>query len=282
MESERQKKHKVPFFSSLQVKYAMSYLVIFAVVLVLMNTYPVVASQDLLFRSKRDSLKSQAAVMASALMELETLSSDQVVRVMNMLDSVGLTRILVTDPAGLVLYDSQKDGVDQEQDQDQEETEEPAQTEYSYALYQEVVLALKGKDVFCSKYVNKVFVSTVAMPIVYRGMIIGAIYIVELDADQGALLLNLQQNLRSISLVIAVVTDLVISGSKTSIAPEKQIRVIMMPKGTESQRCILRKNLIIAMLFYRSHISETGYIGCIYSHTLYGTSRNDIDGINSR
>lgn len=206
MESERQKKHKVPFFSSLQVKYAMSYLVIFAVVLVLMNTYPVVASQDLLFRSKRDSLKSQAAVMASALMELETLSSDQVVRVMNMLDSVGLTRILVTDPAGLVLYDSQKDGVDQEQDQDQEETEEPAQTEYSYALYQEIVLALKGKDVFCSKYVNKVFVSTVAMPIVYRGMIIGAIYIVELDADQGALLLNLQQNLRSISLVIAVVT----------------------------------------------------------------------------
>ena len=204
MESERQKKHKVPFFSSLQVKYAMSYLVIFAVVLVLMNTYPVVASQDLLFRSKRDSLKSQAAVMASALMELETLSSDQVVRVMNMLDSVGLTRILVTDPAGLVLYDSQKDGVDQEQDK--EETEEPAQTEYSYALYQEVVLALKGKDVFCSKYVNKVFVSTAAMPIVYRGMIIGAIYIVELDADQGALLLNLQQNLRSISLVIAVVT----------------------------------------------------------------------------
>ena len=30
----------VPFFASLQVKYAMSYLVIFAVVLVLLNTYP--------------------------------------------------------------------------------------------------------------------------------------------------------------------------------------------------------------------------------------------------
>lgn len=36
----------VPFFASLQVKYAMSYLVIFAVVLVLLNTYPVIASQD--------------------------------------------------------------------------------------------------------------------------------------------------------------------------------------------------------------------------------------------
>ena len=60
-------KNKVPFFASLQVKYAVSYLVIFAVVLVLMNTYPVLVSQDLLFASKRDSLKSQTAVMASAL-----------------------------------------------------------------------------------------------------------------------------------------------------------------------------------------------------------------------
>lgn len=67
----------VPFFASLQVKYAMSYLVIFAVVLVLLNTYPVIASQDLLFTSKRDSLKSQTAVMASALMELESLSADR-------------------------------------------------------------------------------------------------------------------------------------------------------------------------------------------------------------
>ena len=88
------------------MKYALSYLVIFAMVLVLLNTYPVVASQDLLFASKRDSLKSQTAVMASALMELESLSADQVARVMNMLDSMGLKRILVTDPAGLILYDS--------------------------------------------------------------------------------------------------------------------------------------------------------------------------------
>ena len=109
------KKNKVPFFASLQVKYALSYLVIFAVVLVLLNTYPVMASQDLLFTSKRDSLKSQAAVIASALMELESLSADQVARVMNMLDSMGLRRILVTDPAGLILYDSTRQPQEKEQ-----------------------------------------------------------------------------------------------------------------------------------------------------------------------
>ena len=199
--TEEEKRKKVPLFSSLQMKYAMSYLVIFAVVLVLLNTYPVLASQELLFTSKRDSLKSQAAVMASALMELESLSADQVVRVMNMLDNMGLTRILVTDPSGLVLYDSTRDS-GEEADPEGEKRE----PEYRYALYQEVVSALRGNDVFYSRYSNKVFTSTAACPIVYRGMVIGAIYILEVDSAQGALLLSLQQNLRNISLVIAAVT----------------------------------------------------------------------------
>ena len=193
------KQNKVPFFSSLQVKYAMSYLVIFAVVLVLLNTYPVIASQELLVNSKRDSLKSQAAVMGSALMELETLSADQVSRVMTMLDSTGLDRILVTDPTGLILYDSTQTPQD-------EETEEPEEERYEYALFQEVVSALWGNDVFYSRYEDSKLISTAASPIVYRGVVIGAIYILEVDEAQGTLLLNLQQNLRSISLVIAAVT----------------------------------------------------------------------------
>ena len=192
------KKNQVPFFSSLQVKYAMSYLVIFAVVLVLLNTYPVVASQELLVTSKRDSLKSQAAVMGSALMELETLSADQVSKVMNMLDSMGLDRILVTDPAGLILYDSTR--------KNDREGEEATEERYEYALFQEIVSALWGNDVFYSRYEDSKLISTAASPIMYRGVIIGAIYVLEVDEAQGTLLLNLQQNLRSISLVIAVVT----------------------------------------------------------------------------
>ena len=194
------KKNKVPFFASLQVKYALSYFVIFAVVLVLLNTYPLMASQELLFTSKRDSLKSQTAVMASALMELESLSAEQVARVMNMLDSMGTTRILVTDPAGLILYDSTR------QPGEGEEDSSNGEAEYRYALYQEVVSALRGNDVFYSRYVDRMFTSTAAMPIVYRGMVIGSIYILEVDEVQGKLLYSLQQNLRTISLVIAAVT----------------------------------------------------------------------------
>ena len=208
-DTEQEKKvEKIPFFKSLQGKYAMSYLIIFAVVLMLLNTYPVTASQDLLFASKRDSMRGQAAVMASALMELETLSSDQVARVMNMLDNMGLSRILVTDPAGLILYDSRLDlrPEPEEKPSDTGQHPEPAEPVYQYALFQEIVAALKGNDVVHSRYEDQAFISTAACPIVYRGVIIGAIYIMEVDATQGQLLFQLQQNLRSISIVIAVVT----------------------------------------------------------------------------
>ena len=198
--SPAQHPRKVSFFSSLQTKYAFSYLVLFAMVLLLLNTYPILASQDLLFGSKRDAMKSQAAVMASALMDLETLSAEQVERVMTMLDSTGLSRVLVTDPAGMVLYDSAAPAP--------EETP-PDSSPYRYALIQEIVQALNGQDVFYSEFRDDLFASSAATPIVYRGMTIGALYICEEDAAHGALLLSLQQNLKMISLVIAVTTLIV-------------------------------------------------------------------------
>lgn len=121
--STEKEQQKIPFFARLQVKYAMSYLAILALVLVLLNTYPLLAAQDLLVSSKKDSLRSQAAVMSSALMELESLSADQVARVMNRLDSMGLERILVTDPSGLLLYDSL---TQQDKEEDRDPAEQPS------------------------------------------------------------------------------------------------------------------------------------------------------------
>lgn len=194
---------KVPFFSSLQTKYAISYLLIFSIILILLNTYPLLASQDLLFGSKRDALKSQAAVISSALMELESLSAEQVERVMNMLDSTGLSRVLVTDPYGLILYDSL------ELPQTEASLSHSNAPIYRYALIQEIVQALQGQDVFVSHFKGELFASCAATPIVYRGMTIGALYLYEEDATQGALLINLQKNLKMISLVAAAIALLV-------------------------------------------------------------------------
>ncbi len=182
-------------FYSLQAKYTLSYLVTLAVVIILLNSYPVLAAQQLLFQSKRDALQQQVTVMSSALMELESLSIDHVTRVMGMLDSSGLSRVIVTDPAGMILYDS---GIEVEENTPQ------------YLLRQELVAALNGQDISYSRYEDGIFVATTTAPIYYRGMIIGALYLHDVDQAQGELLLNLQDNLRNISAAV-VLTALVMS-----------------------------------------------------------------------
>ena len=191
------------FFQSIQVKYALTYLVLIGAVLILMNTYPVLISQDSVFRSKTTALQSQVTVIASALAEQETLTADNVGQVMEVLGPMGLTRIVVTDPAGLVLYDSA--ALPNEEEAPPPEAGEPAEEEppvYRYALYREVVRALEGYDKATSRFAGDEFRSSAAGPVVYRNMIVGAVYVYEADGEQAALLLGMQSNLRGISLLI--------------------------------------------------------------------------------
>ncbi len=182
---------RIPFFRSVRGQYVVAYLVIIVAILALLNTYPVLATQNLVMQqSKKSALQSQTAVMASALVELESLTADQVSRVLTVLGNVGLDRVLVTDPTGLVLYDSAAKKGDGE--------EQPPR----YALFQEVSAALMGQDVFRSEFRDGVILSSAAEPLVYRNVVIGAIYIYETDAAGGALLHSIQSNLRTISLII--------------------------------------------------------------------------------
>ena len=185
-------------FQSIQVKYALTYIVLIGAVLILMNTYPVLISQDSVFRSKTTALQSQVTVIASALAEQETLTADNVGQVMEVLGPMGLTRIVVTDPAGLVLYDSAVPPRG-EGEEDPETGEPPT---YRYALYREVVRALEGYDKAYSHFAGDEFRSSAAGPVVYRNMIVGAVYVYEADGEQAALLLGMQSNLRGISLLI--------------------------------------------------------------------------------
>jgi signal transduction histidine kinase len=189
------KSRRFPLVHSIQVKYALTYIVVIAAVLVLLNTYPVLVSQDLIFKSKQTSLQSQTAVVASALAGLESLSSEGVEQVMNQLDDMGLKRIMVTDPAGMILYDTLEGGG----------------TLHQYALLREVSAALDGQVVFYSAYRDGRFQSSAASPVVYRNVNIGAVFLYEEDAEQAALLQGVQNNLRSVSLVVAAVV-LVMSG----------------------------------------------------------------------
>ena len=180
---------KVPFWRSLQTKYALTYLVVIAAVLALLNTYPVLVSQKMVFQSKQTSLQSQAAVVASALAGPDALSQEGVSRVMEVLGDTGLSRVLVADSSGMVVYD----------------TAAASGAMGRYAMLGEVVSALKGNDVFRVDFVAGAFRSRAAVPVTYRGMTLGAVYVDEYDAEQGSFLLGVQQTLRTISLIIVFV-----------------------------------------------------------------------------
>ena len=56
--------------------------VIMLVLLILLNILPIASSRDLVFEEKRDSLSSQAAVIASSLSGLERLSQESITEVL--------------------------------------------------------------------------------------------------------------------------------------------------------------------------------------------------------
>ncbi len=179
----------IPFYSSIQAKFAMSSLAILSIVLILLNVYPMDASQTLLFRSKQTALEGQMMVISSLLMELDTFTPTSVERVMQSLDLTGLSRIVITDPQGVVVYDTQ-DALGK------------------VAMMQEVYLALSNYQVVISDFSQDSIYSNAAMPIVYGDHTIGAVFLQEVDVVQGQLLTSLRENLRLISWVAAGIATL--------------------------------------------------------------------------
>ena len=182
-------KDKGRIWDSLQFKFGLSYILIIAGVLLLLNTYPLRVSQDLVFRSKATTLQSSVSVMVYSLSGLDRLTEENVSQAMAVVEETGLSRILVTDSAGKVLYD----------------TRETNDALGEYSFYTEIVQALLGNDVFSSSYRDGAFRSRAASPVLYQNQIIGAVYAYEYDTEQAALLEGLQGNLLRLSAGIAVV-----------------------------------------------------------------------------
>ena len=81
---------------NVQSQFALSYLLIIAAVLILLNTYPLLACQTLVFHAKQ-SILTEAQMIASNLAELGELGESGVEQVMTLVGDGNLTRIVVTD-----------------------------------------------------------------------------------------------------------------------------------------------------------------------------------------
>ncbi len=208
---------------SLQTRFTLSYGAIVIALTIFLNTYPVLISQSLMFQSKEDSLRRQTDIVTSTLAGSEALTADGVEANLTKLGITGVDRIMVTDPAGRVLYD----------------TSQLDNAEGRYALLWEVVTALHGNDVFRSEYRESAFRSRAASPVVYRGMTQGAVYLYEYDSDQAQLLMNFQDNLRNISILLcaaALILSVVFSKAVTRRVEELLAGVRSVREGEYSHR----------------------------------------------
>ena len=97
-------------WGSLQVKFGLSYIAVIAAVLLLLNTYPLLVSEDLVFRSKETNMTGSVSVVVYSLAGLNRLNQENVAVAMAVVEETGLSRVLVTDSAGLVLYDTRETG----------------------------------------------------------------------------------------------------------------------------------------------------------------------------
>ena len=127
--------------------------------------------------------KSQLA--AAEISAEEVLSPTSVKAVLDQMEGLRVTRLIITDRSGLTLYDS---------------VEESQLNKLM--LLPEIVQALDCNDVFSSVYHDGVLQSRAATPIVSYGSIIGCVYMMEHDTQLGALIKSLQLNTFYISVVL--------------------------------------------------------------------------------
>ena len=123
----------------------------------MLNTYPLLVSEDLVFRSKETNMTGSVSVVVYSLAGLNRLNQENVAAAMAVVEETGLSRVLVTDSAGLVLYD----------------TRETGSAVGKYTFYSEIVQALEGYDAFSCSYRDGAFRSRTASPVLYQNRIIG-------------------------------------------------------------------------------------------------------------
>ena len=170
----------------------MTYVVITAVVLLFLNIYCSHLSQNMVHRNKEISMIEKCHLAADEITSLEVINSTTVSDILIQMESLKATRLVVTDPSGLALYDSMGTAVN------------------SYVLFPEILQAMAGMgyDVFSSDYYDGTFESRAASPIVYYGTIVGSVYIMEFDTVQGALIESLQYTVLQITVILEIVVAL--------------------------------------------------------------------------
>ena len=138
--------------------------------------------------------------------ELDVLNHSTVSKAINMLGNLRVSRIIVTDKSGVGIYDSLP----------------KMEAIGKYVMLPEVVDALRGNDVFTWEFKNAAMLSKASCPIINGSTIVGSVYIVEYDLQQGSVMLYQQRNTLTITIILEIL--LIIFSLLFSKAYSRRIR----------------------------------------------------------
>ncbi len=129
---------------------------------------------------------------SSEISGLEIMNNTTVGRAVSDMGNIKVSHLIITDRNGIALYDSVEEN----------------NAIGKYIILPEVVQALQGNDVFSWNYHDGTMQSRAATPIISCGTIVGCVYMMEYDTEQGALIQNLQSNTFTITLTLEILVIL--------------------------------------------------------------------------
>ena len=179
-------KPKFRRYGRTQYRYALTYVVITFLGLAFLVLYCAASCRSLFYQSKENSLTDKARIAASALAKQEVLDPVSVANTITQINPTKLNGIVITDQHGTLIYDS-------------------------YSVHQNPIPslikeALAGESRFNWQYSKGVMTSEAAYPIVSKNTVIGCVYMIEEDAQQGHLL----QALLAVILTTTIVLEIVV------------------------------------------------------------------------
>ena len=185
-------------------------MIIASLALVFLNVYSAANTRELMFQAKYKSMQDKIQVIASSFETADTLSAETVSQVISVLGDSNVSRLLITDGEGKVLYDStvKQNAVGK------------------YALLEAVGQALGGNDVFHCTYHSGALQSYAAVPIMSRANAIGCVYIMDFDAEQGEIIANLERNILRGSWIL--LGGIIVCSAIFSLVNSRRMRKILM------------------------------------------------------
>ena len=168
------------------IRTAAFYWAIILVLLLVINIFPFIVSQNLVLKSKQDDMLDSAGLIAGTLSSLKSLEHENVSSVIELLGRKETFRILVANQSFETIYDNSS----------------TADRTGSSLMLGGAMTAMSGMDVFKAVWQDEVLVSYAAVPVTYRENVIGVVFLYEYDMNQAALLKGTQVSVLRLSFFI--------------------------------------------------------------------------------